>query len=102
MNVLVTGATGVVGRRLVPLLIGAGHRVTAIARAPGKREGLARIGAMPVNADIFAPDSLRRAASGCDAIVNLATHMPATAPQLIRRSSWRENDRVRRVGSVNL
>ncbi|HEY7114924.1 MAG TPA: NAD(P)-dependent oxidoreductase [Thermoanaerobaculia bacterium] len=102
MNVLVTGATGVVGRRLVPLLIGDGHRVAAIARAPGKREDLARIGATPVNADLFAPESLRRAASGCDAIVNLATHMPATFAQSIRRNSWRENDRVRRVGSANL
>jgi nucleoside-diphosphate-sugar epimerase len=102
MNVLVTGATGVVGRRLVPLLIGAGHRVSAIARAPGKREELARIGATAVNADLFAPDSLRRAVAGCDAVVNLATHMPATAAQMVRRSAWRENDRVRRIGSANL
>ena len=102
MNVLVTGATGVIGRRLVPLLIGGGHRVAAIARAPGKREDLARIGATPINADLFAPESLRHAVSGCDAIVNLATHMPATAAQMMRRVSWRENDRVRRVGSANL
>lgn len=102
MNVLVTGATGVVGRRLVPLLIGAGHRVSAIARAPGKREQLARIGATAVNADLFAPDSLRRAVAGCDAVVNLATHMPATAAQMVRRSAWRENDRIRRVGAANL
>jgi len=102
MKVLVTGATGVVGRRLVPLLIGAGHRVSAIARAPGKREELARIGASAVNADLFAPDSLRRAVAGCDAVVNLATHMPATTTRMMRRSAWRENDRVRRVGSANL
>ena len=102
MNVLVTGATGVVGRRLVPLLVGGGHRVAAIARTPGKREELARIGATAINADLFAPDSLRRAAAGCDAVVNLATHMPATAARMVRRSSWRENDRVRRAGSANL
>jgi nucleoside-diphosphate-sugar epimerase len=83
-------------------LIGSGHRVSAIARAPGKREELARIGATPVNADIFAPDSLRRAVAGCDAVVNLATHMPSSAIQMARRSAWRENDRVRRIGSANL
>jgi len=32
MKILVTGATGVIGRRLVPLLIAAHHEVTAVAR----------------------------------------------------------------------
>ncbi len=102
MKVLVTGATGVVGRRLVPLLVGSGHRVVAIGRTPSKREELAKMGAAAVNGDLFAPESLRRAAAGCDAVVNLATHMPDSAAQMMRLSNWRENDRVRRAGSANL
>ena len=38
MKVLVTGATGVIGRRLVPLLRTAGHSVTGIARSPTGRQ----------------------------------------------------------------
>jgi len=102
LNVLVTGATGVVGRRLVPLLARTGHRVVAIARAPGKREELARMDATPVLADLFDRDSLRRAAAGCDVIVNLATHMPSSLSESRRRAVWKENDRVRTLGSANL
>ena len=34
MRIFMTGATGVIGRRAVPLLVRAGHRVTAIGRTP--------------------------------------------------------------------
>lgn len=51
MKVFVAGATGVLGRRLVPLLVEAGHEVTGMTRAPGKVERLRRLGATPVVAD---------------------------------------------------
>jgi 2-alkyl-3-oxoalkanoate reductase len=101
-KILVTGATGVVGRRLVPILIQEGHSVVAIARGPAQRERLEKMGAVPVEADLFDTGSLRRAASGCDAVVNLATHMPSSSAQMIHRSSWKENDAIRRDGSSNL
>ena len=34
MRIFLTGATGVIGRRALPLLIGAGHSVTAVVRRP--------------------------------------------------------------------
>jgi nucleoside-diphosphate-sugar epimerase len=45
MRIFVTGATGVVGRRVVPILIGTGHRVTAVGRSPEKRATLQQMGA---------------------------------------------------------
>ncbi len=45
MRVLVAGATGVVGRQLVPQLIAAGHQVTATTRSEGKAAGLRAAGA---------------------------------------------------------
>src|SRR5258707_978752 len=45
MRVLVAGATGVVGRQLVPQLIAAGHQVTATTRSADKATGLRAAGA---------------------------------------------------------
>jgi nucleoside-diphosphate-sugar epimerase len=51
MRVFVTGATGAVGRHLVPMLIAAGHEVTATTRTPGKLAQLRQAGADGVVVD---------------------------------------------------
>ena len=51
MRVFVAGATGVVGRQLVPQLVVAGHQVTATTRNPAKAEDLRRLGAEPAVVD---------------------------------------------------
>lgn len=51
MRVFVTGATGALGRHLVPGLIAAGHQVTATTRTPGKVARLREAGAEPVVVD---------------------------------------------------
>ncbi len=102
MRIFVAGATGVVGRRLVPLLISRGHAVTAIARSPAKRLELTRAGAVPVPVDLFSPAALHGAVRGHDAVINLATHIPGATWRLVLRSAWNENDRIRREGSANL
>ncbi len=102
MNVLLTGATGIVGRRAVPLLVAAGHRVTAVGRTPEKRAALRAQGATPVDVDLFDRAAVARAAEGHDAVVNLATRIPATAVAMMRPGAWRENDRLRRDASAVL
>jgi nucleoside-diphosphate-sugar epimerase len=102
LRVFVTGATGVIGRRVVPLLVAAGHRVTAVGRTPEKRAALERQGATAVDADLFDAAALRRVLDGHDAVVNLATHMPRSANLMLLPGAWRENDRVRREGSAAL
>ncbi|SNS74832.1 Nucleoside-diphosphate-sugar epimerase [Asanoa hainanensis] len=51
MRVFVTGATGALGRHLVPGLVDAGHQVTATTRTPAKVDGLRAQGAEPVVVD---------------------------------------------------
>ena len=51
MRVFVTGATGALGRHLVPGLVAAGHEVTATTRTPGKVAQLREAGAEPVILD---------------------------------------------------
>ena len=51
MRVFVTGATGALGRHLVPMLVAAGYEVTATTRTPGKVAQLRQMGAVPVVLD---------------------------------------------------
>ena len=102
MRIFVTGATGVVGRRAVPLLLAGGHDVTAIGRTEEKRDALRRLGAKTVEVDLFDADGLRRAVAGHDAVVNLATRMPSSSVKMLFRRFWRENDRIRRIASHRL
>ena len=102
MRVFVAGATGVVGRRVVPLLIRGGHDVSAIARSPEGAEMLGRAGARAVRASLFDRGMLERAVAGHDAVVNLATHMPPSSTRMLLPFAWRENDRIRRDGAANL
>jgi nucleoside-diphosphate-sugar epimerase len=51
MKIFVAGATGALGKRLVPLLVASGHDVVAMTRSPQKMDSLRAIGAEPVVAD---------------------------------------------------
>ncbi|NCI51406.1 NAD(P)-dependent oxidoreductase [Sediminibacterium roseum] len=72
MKILVTGATGKVGSRLVPRLIANGHEVRILVRDAAKAKALIGIGAKPYTGDLFKPESLTAAIEGTDAIVHLA------------------------------
>lgn len=102
MKVFVTGATGVIGRRVLPLLVRAGHEVSAVARSPEKHTAVMDAGAKAVTLDLFNTDAVRWAVRGHDAVVNLATHMPHSALKMLLPLAWRENDRIRREASVAL
>jgi nucleoside-diphosphate-sugar epimerase len=102
MNILITGATGVIGRRLVPLLYDAGHQVTAVARSAAGHDRLARQGAATIDLDLFDPAAVRGAVAGRDVVINLATHIPRTPLQMFMPWQWRENDRIRRIASATL
>ena len=60
MNVFVTGATGVIGRRVIPVLHRDGHTVTAVVRSDWSRLRLAQLGVTTVVADLFDRDGLAR------------------------------------------
>jgi len=51
MRIFVAGATGAVGRELVPALIAGGHQVTGLTRSPAKADMIKRMGGQPVVAD---------------------------------------------------
>jgi nucleoside-diphosphate-sugar epimerase len=101
MKIFVAGATGVLGQPAVALLVQAGHVVTGIARREEAVRSLAAVGATPVAVDLFDPSAVAAAVAGHDAVLNLATHIPAST-RAWRRQAWRENDRLRSVASRHL
>ncbi|MBM3658611.1 MAG: NAD(P)-dependent oxidoreductase [Actinobacteria bacterium] len=93
-RVFVTGATGVLGRAAVPVLVAAGIRVTGVARSAVGADRLRAAGATPITVDLFDGDAVRAAVAGHDAIVHLATAIPPMT-RMHRRAAWRTNDRLR-------
>jgi nucleoside-diphosphate-sugar epimerase len=100
MQIFVTGATGVLGKAVVPGLLADGHVVYALSRSQANTAVLQGLGAKPVPADLFDGQALVQALVGCEAegILHLATSIPPTM-QVGRRKAWQENDRIRREGA---
>ena len=98
-EIVITGASGVLGRRVVRELLDDGRTVTGVTRSDRGRQALEGLGARAVEADVFDPASLARAFAGADAVVNLLTHIPA-ADRMAVPGAWDENDRLRREASA--
>jgi nucleoside-diphosphate-sugar epimerase len=99
MRIFLTGASGVIGRRLTLQLVAAGHQVSAVSRSPERSAMLERLGARPVIVNLFDADSIDRAIPGHETLINLATHIPHTMARTLLPGAWRENDRIRRISS---
>ena len=96
MHILILGATGVLGRQVVPRLVERGHAVRAVVRRPQDAHALLAAGVEVVSGDILDPGSLHAAAAGCDAALHMATAIPKPG------GDWSRNDRIRREGTRNL
>jgi 2-alkyl-3-oxoalkanoate reductase len=100
MRVFLAGATGVIGRPLVPQLLEAGHEVTAMTRSVLRAAQLEAAGAAPVVCDVFDADGVRAAMAGAapDAVIHQITAVPT-------RIDWSDphafdaNNRVRTEGT---
>ena len=100
-HIFIAGATGVMGRRVVPALVEAGFKVTAVGRSPKTRQFLADAGATPVGVDLFDPVAVQKTLVGQEVVINLATSIPSTS-RMFLPGAWRMNDQVRRHVSANL
>jgi nucleoside-diphosphate-sugar epimerase len=89
MHVFVAGATGAVGRLLIPQLIAAGHEVTASTRTPAKAGELRALGAKSVVVDGLDSAAMTKAVAEAepDAIVHQMTAL-AGKPDLRRFDRW--------------
>jgi nucleoside-diphosphate-sugar epimerase len=96
MRVFVAGATGAVGRQLVPLLLDAGHEVTGTTRTPQGAALLDRLGARPAVVDAHDPAALRTALATAapDAVIHQLTDLSG--------ADGAANGRLRREGTRHL
>ncbi len=101
MRVFLAGATGVIGRRLVPLLIGAGHEVTGMTRSSERGEDLRALGAEPVLADALDQAAVAAAVSAArpDAVIHQLSSLPARIEPRRIKQDFELNDRLRSEGT---
>lgn len=102
MRIFLAGASGVIGVRLIPLLVAGGHEVAGMTRSPGKIEMLRELGAEPVMCDVYDPGALSAAVSafGTELLMHQLTDLPDAAEQI---GDYRHrNNRIRTEGTRNL
>ena len=102
MRIFLAGATGVMGVRLLPLLVADGHTVAGMTRSADKAPGLAQAGAEPVVCDVFDAEALRSAMTGFapDLVMHQLTDLPDDMKRLALY--MRRNNRIRTEGTRNL
>lgn len=104
MRIFLAGATGVIGRPLVPLLVRAGHQVTGSTRSAAKAEALTRAGATAAVVDVFDADALTAAVAAArpDVVIHQLTDLPDSADPDALAASLAANARIRIEGTANL
>ena len=104
MRVFVAGATGAIGRQLVPRLVAAGHEVTGITRSESKQAMLAELGAVPVVADALDPEQVADAVGSArpEVIVHQLTAIPATLDMRHFDRDFALTNRLRTEGTDHL
>ncbi len=102
MRIFIAGATGVLGTRVVPLLVADGHQVWGMTRTPSKSDLLWKAGAEPVVCDVYDLPALRDEVvrSQADAVLHLLTDLPDDVSAI--ESFTEVNARIRREGTRNL
>ena len=96
MRVFLAGATGVIGRRVVPSLVERGHSVTGLVRRAADADWLRGLGASAVVGDVFDADGLRRAVglAAPDVVMHQLTDL--------KGGNFLANSEMRRTGTRHL
>jgi nucleoside-diphosphate-sugar epimerase len=86
MKIFVAGATGVLGRALVPQLVARGHEVVGMTRSASKQDLVRSLGARPVVADALDPDAVAQAVASAEPEVIVHQLTALSGPISIREA----------------
>jgi nucleoside-diphosphate-sugar epimerase len=102
MRVFLAGATGVIGIRLMPRLVSAGHEVAGMTRSHDKTALIGAFGAHPVVCDVFDAAALLDAVSAFspDLVIHQLTDLPDEREEIAGYAE--RNNRIRTEGTRNL
>jgi 2-alkyl-3-oxoalkanoate reductase len=105
MRVFLAGASGAIGRRLVPLLVSAGHQVVGTTTTPTKIEQLKQLGAEGVQLDLLDAVATKRAVA--DAKPDVIVHQATALANLGKNSrnlgkAFAVTNQLRTIGTHNL
>jgi nucleoside-diphosphate-sugar epimerase len=103
MRVFVAGASGAIGRPLLPKLVAAGHEVTGMTRSEARAVEVRAAGARAAVADVFDPGALGAAmrAAAPEVVVNELTSLPDRI-DFRDEDTYAATNRVRTEGTRNL
>jgi nucleoside-diphosphate-sugar epimerase len=105
MRIFVAGATGAIGKQLVPLLVDGGHEVVGTTTSPRKADAVRAIGAEPIVLDLLDEEAVGRAISEAapEVVVHEATALAAVAGSLRKfDEAFAQTNRLRTDGTDNL
>src|SRR6476646_8808866 len=104
MKIFIAGATGAVGKRLVPLLGANGHEVVGTTRSEAKVGDLRALGAKPVVLDVLDAEAVGRAVLEArpEVVVHQATALSGLGNLRNLDASFAETNRLRTEGTDNL
>jgi nucleoside-diphosphate-sugar epimerase len=86
MKIFVAGATGAIGRLLVPQLVARGHDVVGMTRSPSKQDLVRSLGARPVVADALDPDAVAQAVAAAEPEVIVHQLTALSGPMSVREA----------------
>jgi nucleoside-diphosphate-sugar epimerase len=104
MKIFLAGASGVIGRRLTPLLLAAGHHVTGMTRSAANARALEAAGIAAVVVDVFDADALKAAVmrAAPEIVIHQLTDLPQIFDEAELAASYPRNARIRTEGTHNL
>jgi nucleoside-diphosphate-sugar epimerase len=103
-RIFLAGASGVIGRRLTPLLLDHGHSVWGTTRSPDNGEFLRKLGALPVTVDVFDAEALATAVLDArpEIVIHQLTDLAVVHDPAKRSNALARNARIRDEGTRNL
>src|SRR5688572_27550884 len=104
MRIFLAGATGALGRQLLPRLVARGHAVTGLTRSEGKQQLIRDLGGRPVVGDALDAESIAQAVAAAEpeAIVHQLTAIPHALDLRHFARDFAQTNRLRTEGTDHL